>query len=311
MTRSNIKISLIVLAIAVVLIFGIFAIMINSGSSDTEARNSSTSQAKNVRPPSEITDTHDFYVYFINTGRSDSILIGIDGKHYLIDTGEDTSVNAIENALELNGVTKLDGVFITHTHKDHIGGLPEISEKYEIDALYTAEITELTKKGKNKLDELASKTGLSDVHTKLNKGDTVEISDNIFFEVLGPIELNTDDDNDNSLVLKLTVNGRTLLFVGDMQFAEEKSLLNAGTNLTADILKVGNHGNPDATSAEFARAVSPALSFITTDTSTDTDSANSRVKKALAGSKIYVTENYKSGIRLTITESGEMIVSDN
>ena len=91
--------------------------------------------------------------------------------------------------------------------------------------------------------EMAKK--LSIPHIELEAGDTVELVPNVEFDVLGPLEYNKDDDNDNSLVLKLSINGKTFLFTGDMQFAEEKTLLEAGVDLSADVLKVGNHGNPD------------------------------------------------------------------
>jgi Predicted hydrolase (metallo-beta-lactamase superfamily) len=310
MNRRGVKSSLILLGIAVLLIVGVFVIMALSQPSGSLTPPKSPSSVGAGHEPLEIGEPHDFFVFFINVGRADSILIGIDGKHYLVDSGEKESYAAIKKAFDMYGVTKLDAVFITHTHSDHIGGLPEIARNYPIDAFYTAEITLLTKKGKNKLDALAADTGLDGVYTKLNRGDTVEIADGVSFEVLGPIELNTDDDNDNSLVMMLTVNGRKLLFTGDMQFAEETSLIDIGTDFYADVLKVGNHGNPDATSAEFGREVSPSFAVISTNTSVDRNSANARVKGALKGAEIYVTQNFKAGVHLEITETGEMIVSN-
>ena len=110
--------------------------------------------------------------------------------------------------------------------------------------------------------------------------------------------------------MKLMINGRTLLFTGDMQFAEEQTLMDAGVDLSADILKVGNHGNKDATSDEFAQAVSPEYSIISTDTTVDTNSASKRVRKALSESTIYVTEEYEGGITFTILENGDINITE-
>ena len=160
----------------------------------------------------------------------------------------------------------------------------------------------------NKIDNLSEDLYLP--ITKLNAGDKVKITDDIYFDVIGPLVLNEDDDNDNSLVMKLVVNGKTFLFTGDMQFAEEKTLMDAGVDLSSDILKVGNHGNKDATSDEFAIAVSPKYSVITTDTTVDTNSASKRVRKALSTSEIYITENYDRGITFTVLQDGTIEIAE-
>ena len=253
-------------------------------------------------------ETHDFSVMFINVGRADATLIQVDGLSYLIDTGEKSSVPALYAALEMMDVQKLKAVFLTHTHGDHIGGMEALADRYEIGTLYSAMISEDKKDGTNKIKELAA--AFSTPHIQLAAGDKVELTPEIGFDVLGPLEYNNDDDNDNSLVLKLSINGKTFLFTGDMQFAEETTLLKADVDLSADVLKVGNHGNPDATSQEFAAAVSPEIAVIPTDTSVDEDSANERVVSALKGAEVFVTQDYPYGILLTVDAGGKIDVSD-
>lgn len=247
-------------------------------------------------------------VSYINIGKGDAILVQVDNKNYLIDTGLEEQSEVLLNALETKGVDKIEGLFVTHTHKDHIGGVNAVANAYDIDKMYRAEISENKKNGENKIDNLASENFLPLV--KLKAGDKVELADGVYFDVLGPLVLNEDDDNDNSLVMKLMINGRTLLFTGDMQFAEEQTLMDAGVDLSADILKVGNHGNKDATSDEFAQAVSPEYSIISTDTTVDTNSASKRVRKALSESTIYVTEEYEGGITFTILENGDINITE-
>lgn len=258
-----------------------------------------------------LTDTQtdaveNFMVEFINVGKADSALITAGDKAYLIDTGEKESVPAILSALEAQGIEKLDGVFLTHKHSDHIGGLKKLSKEVPIETVYSAEISMDEENGENKIEKAVEKAGLTQV--KLTAGDKVEITSDLAFEIIGPLTYNSKDDNDNSLVMRLNVNGRVFLFTGDMQFAEEASLLEAGTDLKADVLKVGNHGNRDATSEEFAQAVSPEIAVISTDTSVDTDSANIRVRNLFRDSEVLITQDYTQGIKVSVSSEGKLIL---
>ncbi len=252
-------------------------------------------------------DNTELSVLFINVGYGDAILIQVNGKNYMVDTGAKDAVTSLYRALTLQGVSKLDGLFLTHTHSDHVGGAQALAQRCEIDTLYSAEISMDKKNGGNVIDELAQEIGLS--HTKLKAGDIIDIGDGAYFEVLGPLVYNGDDDNDNSLVMMLHAGGVTLLLTGDMQFAEEQTLLDANTALKTDILKVGNHGNPDATSEVFAKTAAPVYAMISTSTAQDDDTPNPRVLDALDGSQIFVTQDYECGILLT-AKDGKVEISN-
>ncbi len=248
-------------------------------------------------------------VLFINVGRADAALIQTDGKSYLIDTGEKQSITALYRALAVRGVTKLDGVFLTHTHADHIGGMDALVQKYSVEKLYSAKISMNNNNGENKIDKLAAKLSLP--QTKLSTGDKVEITADVYFEVLGPLVYNADDDNDNSLVMKLHAGDVTLLFTGDMQFAEENTLLGSKIDLTADVLKVANHGNPDASSEAFIEAVGAKTAVISTNTAADSDTPAPRVLSALSKADVHVTQDYTCGVLLTIGNDGRINISDS
>lgn len=250
----------------------------------------------------EISGEHDVRILFINAGRADSILVEADGLYYLIDTGETTSVPKINASLEWMGADKIEAVFLTHSNSDHISGLPMLSELWEIGACYTAAIaTEMTK-----MQNVITKASLE--QTLLDPGEVIQISDGLYFEVLGPIKYNPLDENDNSLVLRMTANGTTVLFAGDMQYDEEKTLMRAGFDLRCDILKVGNHGNKDATSVSFMEATSPEYAVITTDRDADRETAHKSVQQGLedVGAEVLITDEYDLGLLCDIAHDGEI-----
>jgi competence protein ComEC len=217
----------------------------------------------------------------------------------MVDTGAKGAFISLYRALSLLGVNGLDGVFLTHTHADHIGGMEALSRRCGIGALYSAEISMDKDDGKNAIDQLAGELGLEQV--KLRAGDTVDIGSGAYFEVLGPLETNSEDDNDNSLVMKLHAGGITVLLAGDMQFAEEQTLLDAGADLSADVLKVGNHGNPDATSEAFAKAVGADYAVISTSAAQEPDTPADSVIAALGSARIAVTQDDACGVLLGAT----------
>ena len=268
----------------------------------------STAPAAIASTPVTPADPDALRVLFINVGKADAILVQVDGANALIDTGTKESAPQLLGALNGMGVDALDALFLTHTHNDHIGGMRALCLNLPVRQAYMAEFSESKKNGENKIVERAAECGVP--LTRLSAGETVALSGDAAFSVLGPLAYDADDDNDNSLVLRLSFNGRTLLLTGDMQFAEEDTLLAAGATLNADVLKVGNHGNPDATGEAFAAAVAPSLAVLSTDTAVDTDSANPRVYAALAGADVHVTQDYQTGVLLTVAPDGAMALGD-
>ncbi len=199
-------------------------------------------------------------VIFIDVGKGDAALIGLPDEHWvMIDTGPKEGFPEIGRTLLKQGVTHLDAIFISHGHKDHIGGLESILEMAETDGIYTIP---------DCLDDKEILNAQKDFGAAVNTlatGQSVQIGGAVF-TCLGPVS-DYAEENDDSMVLMLEYNNTRVLFTADQLAAAESGLLKSDKDLKADVLKVAYHGGAESTSAEFVKAVSPRFAVIPTDES--------------------------------------------
>lgn len=262
----------------------------------------------NQQPIDTLLAGRDFAILFVNVGKADAAILRFGDTAVLIDTGYAESAPQLIAGLNAMGIDRISAVFITHSHSDHLGGLDALSANYDIPMVYSPFYSEPDKNDTGKIVKRLEKLALP--HQELMAGNVVTITEEVSLTVLGPLSLNETDDNDNSLVLRFDFGGKSFLFVGDMQFSEEQEIIASGANLKSDVLKVGNHGNPDATGDDFGTLVSPAFAVISTNTSVDKDSANPRVYAALPDAQIAVTQDFPIGVLLTLNDSGEIVLGN-
>lgn len=261
----------------------------------------------NKTPAAQTDSIPENCVLFVNVDYGDATIIKISDKYYLIDTGKSSASPSLFAALDWLGVKSLDGVFLTHTHSDHAGGLKKLAASYNIKNLYFSEISERNKDGEHKLVNRAVKYSIP--YQFVAAGDAVNCN-GVTFEVLGPLEYNAADDNDNSLVMRAVIDGVVYLFTGDMQFDEENTLFDAGVSFSCDVLKVPNHGNQDASSDKFIKAAAPKVSVIPAGIEEKPMSASYRVRNALSAyGDVYITQDFDIGILVYADTSGNIIVA--
>ena len=213
---------------------------------------------------------------FIDVGQGDALHIRTkDGKNYLVDGGGRANFNVGEKILKPyllhNGVSKLDGIFVSHLHSDHFKGIVELSKIYDIGKVFVYEgniVKELNVKTGNTDETIALEYQKVDY---LKSGDYIKLGNNAFAEVLFPpsktkteyisMMQSGEDENESSLIMRFTNHDVSVLMTGDLSAEGESNLLK-NANVKSDILKIGHHGSKYSSSETFLDSVSPIVAAI-------------------------------------------------
>lgn len=198
-------------------------------------------------------------VHYIDIGQGDSILIQINNKNLLIDSGPGTASSKLFSYLDKYGVRKLDYIIATHPHEDHIGNMGSVIKKYVIGQFYAPKISSSTKTFESMTSALKQKK------LKINvakPGVSLDLGSGINCDIIAPLNTHYDETNHYSAVVKLSFGSKKFLFMGDAEKVNERELLASKVDLNADVLKVGHHGSSSSSSKEFLEAVSPEIAVI-------------------------------------------------
>lgn len=240
-------------------------------------------------------------------GKGDALLVRAGGYTCLIDTGKADAEDQLARVLDYYGIEALDAVFITHTDKDHAGGLKWLRKSdIEIRSIYASRYHPESSLKKHQAVKTAKKLGL-DVQW-LGAGDQVPLGDTgAVFRVVAPEAEIPNNEDDNSLVMLLDSPDGRILFAGDMELLEEMNLIASGADLKCDVLKVPNHGDQDACSANLIAACAPKVAVISTDAQEKSDTPDPRVLNDLdrAGCETFITQDCTLGVRVTLN-AGEV-----
>ena len=211
----------------------------------------------NSVPEKAAADGSAMQVTFLDVGQGDCELIVLpDGKTILIDAGESKSADDIISFLEGQGISRLDYVIATHPHADHIGGMQEVIEAFDVGEIYLPRVEHDTKTYENLLLAVQEK-GLR-VHTAKDGVSLME-EGGVSAQFVAPCADRYKDLNNYSAVLRLTYGDVSFLFMGD---AEQESEEQITAEVSADIIKLGHHGSSTSSSQAFLEAVSPAVAVI-------------------------------------------------
>ena len=235
----------------------------------------------------------DLNILFMYVGQADSTFIKYKDKTMLIDAGNNEDGNNIVKFLKSKGINKLDYIVGTHYDEDHIGGLDDIINNFDIGKFYLSNGGELGPNYYN-LEKAAKKKNLAITIPKV--GVKIDFGD-VDMEVMAASKFDGKNDNNASIVIQAKYGSRRYLFMGDLEKQEEaKRKWNE-----VDVLKAGHHGSNTSSTQEFLNQVKPKYVFVSAGKNNKYRLPNVKAMERIekTGAKIFRTDVNESSFWLT------------
>ena len=234
-------------------------------------------------------------IKYFDVGQADAILIQDKDNNILVDAGNTNDGPLLVDYFKSIGISRFSYVFGTHAHEDHIGGMADIIDNFDIDNFYMPNVMTTTKCFEDILDSLLNK----EIRFQTPDNDYEFDVDDMHIKILyvGNDEKNL---NNSSIVFKLVYKNEEFLFTGDATTKVEKEIINK--DIKADVLKVGHHGSKTSSSNSFINKVNPMYAII---------SVGKNNKYNLPSQSILDRLNSKNINIFQTSEDGTIIVKSN
>ena len=184
---------------------------------------------------------HTVKLAVLDVGQGLSVVLSAAGKTLIYDTGDAPPIGvsqaqkALIPYLNRMGVKDVAMRVISHSDRDHAGGLGELAEQFD------------------------AQRAIGHAGIPCRVGEVLYQMSDITVTVLnGP-----GDNNDGSCVLRVMTDQVTVLLAGDVSAARERELIRYWrTTLRADILVLAHHGSHTSTAASFLKWVDPNVAVV-------------------------------------------------
>jgi competence protein ComEC len=191
------------------------------------------------------------------------LAVAVQTQHHalLYDAGPDFSGSADSGnrilipAMRALGISKLDGLILTHDDSDHTGGAASVMQAIPIGWLSSS-----LPEGHPLLQKIANKQRCID-------GQSWQW-DGVQFEILHPdpssYAQTKISDNNRGCVLRISIGKQHILLAADIEKSSEIELLRKHPDqLPAALLVVPHHGSKTSSTDEFVAAVKPDYAIFT------------------------------------------------
>ncbi len=213
-------------------------------------------------------------ITFLDIGQGDAIVIETRNpkRVVIVDAGpafKDWSAGrtVVAPYLRARAVRRIDLLVASHPDNDHIGGMSALVDDYPVLCFFRGQWYNTDTRSAYQLQYRLDTSGVKTL--ALEAGDRIELGDNSWIDVLAGTNSSAGrgdkiplSSNNRSLVLRLNLEGLTVLLCGDLERGGERKLVHFWRYLPCRVLKVPHHGGENGLSAELLEAVRPSLAVI-------------------------------------------------
>ncbi len=204
------------------------------------------------------------HVSFFDVGEGDAILVRRGSQEVLIDGGPSPQAIGLGLGKQMPFWDRtIEMVILTHPHADHLTGLVEVLQRYQVGQVLYAE-SDYQSPLYDEWLSLIKNTRC----TIAQVGQEIDLGRGAIVQVLNPqyppLSGTESDVDNNGVVLRLSLGKISFLFTADIFWEAEFDLTRCRAGLSSTVLKVAHHGSDTSTTEEFLDAVDPRLAVVST-----------------------------------------------
>ena len=232
-------------------------------------------------PPME----DNFRMTVLDVGQGQSIILQAEGKTFLVDCGgdyDDTAADTAAEKLLSMGISRIDGMILTHYDGDHAGGAEYFLSRIDTDSLFMPIWVEE--------HETASRLAAWQDGTVYQVGEDIQLSWKSSVITLLPSDIR-DSGNESSMCVLFQTENCDILITGDLGSLGEKLLMKDNELPDLEVLVVGHHGAKNSASAELLAMTTPDVAVISVGENSYGHPSQETIDRLLeAGCEIYRTD---------------------
>jgi len=197
-------------------------------------------------------------VTFLNVGQGNCVIAESNGHYMLIDGGNSEYSSKVVSYLHDLNITALDYIVISHYDADHLSGIIGVLNNFNVTKVISPDYEADTKTYGSYIS-IMNKKSYTAIHPSI--GDIYNLG-GATFKIVSPIKYSYEDENNNSVGIRLTDGAHSFLILGDAEVQSESDIINSGEDLSCDVYMVSHHGSSNSSTNALLDIANPSVAVI-------------------------------------------------